>query len=162
MERNTLSQKFSNQRGNCPHCNRSYIIRRDGQLRQHGCILAFPTPTGSQAPFTTSLQSSLIEPVSTATDTILTQSSQAPPSASVLPSYHTDPTVRDPVLNNALPTLPNIYYKAADQRLVINWTNIISEKLRRLHDAHQRNDMDDVQILISDIYRCSHPKLEPV
>jgi len=119
MERNNLSQKFSNQRGNCPHCNRSYIIRRDGQLRQHGCALAFPTPTSSQETSTTSLPSSLIEPV-----TILTQSSQAQPSVSVLPSYHTDPTVR--VLNNALPTLLNIYYKAADQRKVEKTTRCTS------------------------------------
>ena len=76
----------------------------------------------------------------------------------LLVSYDRNPTVRDPVLNNAPPTIPNIYYKAADQRLVINWTNIISEKLRRLLDAHQRNDIDDIQALISDIYRCSHPK----
>ena len=158
MERNNLSQNFSNQRGNCPHCNRSYIIRRDGQLRQHGCAIAFPTPTSSQETSTTSLPSSLVEPVSTANSIILTQSSQVQPSVSVLPSYHTDPNVRDPVLNNVPPTIPNIYYKAADQRLVINWTNIISEKLRRLHDADQRNDMDDIQTIISDIYRCSHPK----
>ena len=53
---------------------------------------------------------------------------------------------------------PIFIYKAPDQQLVINWTNIISEKLRRLLDAHQRNDIDDIQTLISDIYRCSHPK----
>ena len=158
MERNNLSQNVSNQRGNCPHCNRSYIIRRDGQLRHHGCTTALPTPTSSQETSTTSLPSSPIEPISTANDTILTQSSQAQASVSVLPSYHTNPTVRDPVLNNAPPTIPNIYYKAADQQLVINWTNIISEKLRRLLDAHQRNDIDGIQTLISDIYRCSHPK----
>ena len=108
MERNNLSQNFSNQRGNCPHCNRSYIIRRDGQLRQHGCAIAFPTPTSSQETSTTSLPSSLVEPVSTANDIILTQSSQVQPSVSVLPSYHTDPNVRDPVLNNVPPTIPNI------------------------------------------------------
>ena len=82
MERN--SQHFSNQRGNCPHCNRSYIIRRDGQLRQHGCAIAFPTPTSSQETSTTSLPSSLVEPVSTANSIILTQSSQVQPSVRII------------------------------------------------------------------------------
>ena len=66
--------------------------------------------------------------------------------------------IPDPILHHLPPTFPNIFYKPADERAVINWTTTLATKLTDLSNAHRLGNLETTQQLITAIYHTPHPK----
>jgi len=60
--------------------------------------------------------------------------------------------------SNLTPTFPNIFYKPADIRAIINWTTSLAIKLSDLSIAHRLGNLETIQQLITAIYNTPHPK----
>ena len=163
---------MSKRRGTCQRCHAEYQIRKDGNIRMHDCHIPLTSKNETESTqASTAIDSTeediaqstpLEENTQNSTNDTFQNSSNSHRDEIVHPLNHmADPIIDhipDPILHHLPPTFPNIFYKPADERAVINWTTALATKLTDLSNAHRLGNLETTQQLITAIYHTPHPK----